>query len=62
MTMAHTTAKQSAENTEYVRELLRLKQPEFAMSLELAAALLEQELMVDVHPGQQDERGLTAER
>ena len=32
------------QNAEYVRRLLRLKQPEFAMALELAAALVEQEL------------------
>jgi hypothetical protein len=33
------------QNTEYVRRLLMLKQPAFAVALELAAALVEQELL-----------------
>lgn len=43
MTMAQNIAHQ---NTEYVRGLLRLKQPAFAMALELAAALVEEELLL----------------
>lgn len=42
MTMAQNIADQ---NTEYVRRLLRVKQPAFAIALELAAALVEQELL-----------------
>jgi hypothetical protein len=38
------TVKQAMENMEYVRRLLRQKQPGFAASLELAAAQLERKL------------------
>jgi hypothetical protein len=42
--MAMKTVKQAVENMEYVRRLLRQKQPGFAASLELAAAQLERKL------------------
>jgi hypothetical protein len=42
--MAMKSVKQAVENMEYVRRLLRHKQPGFAASLELAAAQLERKL------------------
>ena len=42
MTMVVT--KQSTENMEYVRRLLKQKQPGFAAALELAADLVERDL------------------
>ncbi len=41
--MAAVTAEQSSENAEYVRRLLRKKQPEFSAALELAAELVGRE-------------------
>ena len=38
------TARQATENMEYVRRLLKQKQPGFAAALELAADLVEQDL------------------
>lgn len=38
------TSKQSTANTEYLRRLLRHRQPGFAAALELAVDLLGQEL------------------
>jgi hypothetical protein len=38
------TTRQSAENMEYVRRLLKQKQPVFAAALELAVDLVEREL------------------
>jgi hypothetical protein len=42
--MAEVITQQSAENMQYVRRLLRQKQPGFAAMLELALMLAEQEL------------------
>lgn len=42
--MATVTSEQSSANTEYLRRLLRQRQPEFAEALELAVDLLGQEL------------------
>ena len=42
--MAMVVAQQSAENMEYMRKLLKQKQPGFAAALELAADLVEQDL------------------
>ena len=42
--MAMVVNQQSAENMEYVRKLLKQKQPGFAAALELAADLVEQDL------------------
>ena len=44
LAMAMRTVEQAMENMEYVRRLLRQKQPGFAVSLELAAAQLERKL------------------
>jgi hypothetical protein len=38
--MAMNTAKQATENMDYVRRLLKEKQPGFAASLELAVSLV----------------------
>ena len=42
--MAEAITRQSAENMQYVRRLLRQKQPGVAATLELALMLAEQEL------------------
>lgn len=42
--MAIATREQSTANTEYLRRLLRQRQPEFSAALELAVDLLRQEL------------------
>ena len=42
--MAMNTAKQAMENMEYVRRLLRQKQPGFSVALELAVLLVERRL------------------
>jgi hypothetical protein len=39
--MALNTAKQATENMDYVRRLLKEKQPGFAASLELAVSLVD---------------------
>jgi ribosomal protein L9 len=44
MTMAKVITRQSAENMEYVRKLLKQKQPAFSAALELAADLVASEL------------------
>ena len=44
LAMVMKTAEQAMENMEYVRRLLRQKQPGFAASLELAASQLERKL------------------
>jgi hypothetical protein len=44
MTMAKVITRQSAENMEYVRKLLKQKQPAFPAALELAADLVASEL------------------
>ena len=41
MTMAKVISQQSIENREYVRRLLKEKQPGFAVSLELAVSLVD---------------------
>jgi hypothetical protein len=43
MTMAKDISQQSMKNREYVRKLLREKQPEFAAALELAMNLVRRE-------------------
>jgi hypothetical protein len=43
-------ARQSTENMEYVRRLLREKQPGFSAALELAVMLAERELMSPAMP------------
>jgi hypothetical protein len=43
--MAEVITRQSAENTQYIRQLLREKQPGFAVTLELAVLLVEQDLL-----------------
>ena len=43
MTMAKGISRQSMKNREYVRRLLREKQPEFAAALELAMNLVRRE-------------------
>ena len=42
--MAEVITRQSAEHMQYVRRLLRQRQPAFAATLELALMLAEQEL------------------
>jgi hypothetical protein len=44
LTMTLVVTQQSTENMEYVRMLLKQKQPEFAAALELAADLVERDL------------------
>jgi hypothetical protein len=44
LTMAMVVTQQSTENMEYVRRLLKQKQPGFAAALELAADLVERDL------------------
>jgi hypothetical protein len=44
ITMEIVMTRQSAENMEYVRRLLKQKQPGFAAALELAVDLVEREL------------------
>jgi hypothetical protein len=44
LTMAMVVTQQSTENMEYVRRLLKLKQPGFAAALELAVDLVERDL------------------
>jgi hypothetical protein len=44
MTMAKVITRQSAENMEYVRKLLKQKQPALSAALELAADLVASEL------------------
>ena len=44
MTRAMVVTQQSTENMEYVRKLLKQKQPAFAASLELAVELVERDL------------------
>jgi len=43
MTMAKGISRQSRENRQYVRRLLRQKQPEFSAALELAMNLVRRE-------------------
>lgn len=43
-TMAKVISQQGTENREYVRRLLKEKQPEFSAALELAAELVGREL------------------
>jgi hypothetical protein len=43
MTMAKGISRQSRENRQYVRRLLREKQPEFSAALELAMNLVRRE-------------------
>jgi hypothetical protein len=43
MTMAKGISRQSMENRQYVRRLLREKQPEFSAALELAMNLVRRE-------------------
>jgi len=43
MTVAKRMSRQSMKNREYVRRLLREKQPEFAVALELAMNLVRRE-------------------
>ena len=43
MTMAKGASRQSMKNREYVRKLLREKQPEFSSALELAMNLVRRE-------------------
>jgi hypothetical protein len=43
--MAEVITRQSAENTQYIRQLLREKQPGFAVTLELAVLLVQQDLL-----------------
>jgi hypothetical protein len=50
--MAMNTVEQAIENMEYVRRLLRRKQPGFAASLELAASQLGRELCEPVMAAQ----------
>jgi hypothetical protein len=50
MTMETVTSRQSAENMEFVRRLLREKQPEFSADLELAVMLAERELAAAAMP------------
>jgi hypothetical protein len=50
MTMETVTTRQSAENMEYVRRLLREKQPRFSVALELAVMLAEHELRSPAMP------------
>jgi hypothetical protein len=42
--MAEVITRQSAENTQYIRQLPREKQPGFAVTQELAVILVEQDL------------------
>ena len=44
MTRAMVVTQQSTENMEYVRKLLKQKQPAFAAALELAVDLVERDL------------------
>jgi hypothetical protein len=44
LTMAMVVTQQSTENMEYVRRLLKQKQPGFAAALELAVDLVERDL------------------
>jgi len=44
LTMAMVVTQQSTENMEYVRRLLKQKQPGFAAALELAVDLVERNL------------------
>jgi hypothetical protein len=44
MTMAMVVTQQSTENMEYVRKLLKQKQPGFAAALELVVDLVERDL------------------
>jgi hypothetical protein len=44
MTMAMVVTQQSTENMEYVRKLLKQKQPGFAAALQLAVDLVERDL------------------
>lgn len=53
--MAKSTSRQSVKNREYVRKLLREKQPEFAAALELAMNLVLREPR-----SQQIQRGVRA--
>lgn len=53
--MAKSTSRQSMKNREYVRKLLREKQPEFAAALELAMNLVLREPR-----SQQIQRGVRA--
>ena len=50
--MTRVITQQSAENTAYVRGLLREKQPGFSAALELALMLAELELTSPEMPGQ----------
>ena len=45
--MAMVVTQQSTENMEYVRKLLKQKQPAFAAALELAVDLVERDLRSD---------------
>jgi hypothetical protein len=48
--MTRVTTRQCTENMEYVRRLLRHKQPEFSAELELALVLAELELWPPLMP------------
>jgi hypothetical protein len=50
MTMETAITRQSTENMEYVRQLLREKQPGFSAALELAVMLAEHELRSPAMP------------
>jgi hypothetical protein len=50
MTMETAITRQSTENMEYVRRLLREKQPGFSAALELAVMLAEHELRPPAMP------------
>jgi hypothetical protein len=54
--MVMKTVEQAMENMEYVRRLLRQKQPGFAASLELAASQLERKLREPVMAPQNGRR------
>jgi hypothetical protein len=51
MRMALNIAEQSLENQEYVRRLLKQKQPAFAAALELGVELVGRKLLAEARPG-----------
>jgi hypothetical protein len=50
LTMAMVVTQRSTENMEYVRRLLKQKQPGFAAALKLAADLVERDLLSPEKP------------
>jgi hypothetical protein len=60
VTMATAITVQSAENRQYVRTLLRQKQPEFSAALELAVELVARE--EDINPPASSQLSPCAER